>query len=82
MDVDLLGKCNPFSLPLPNHRSLELGHSPKQREKEVGHRRILTGEGEILLEELNVDTLLGEVQNNSPEVIDASGEPVHAVNQQ
>ena len=45
---------------------------------EVEHRRVLSREGQVLFYELYMDTSLGASQNNSPEVIDASGKFVHA----
>ena len=36
--------------------------------------------GQVLFHELDVDTLLREVEDNSPQVIQVSGQPIHEMN--
>ena len=46
------------------------------------HRRVLSSEGQVLLDELDVHALPGEIWDNLPEVIQVSSQSVHAVGQQ
>src|ERR1035437_4572998 len=82
IDSGFLREGNPLPLPLQNHRSLELGHSPEQGQEEVRHRRVLACEGQVFLNELNVYTPPRQVKDNLPEVIHVPRQPVHAMTQQ
>src|ERR1017187_8307484 len=82
VDTFPLRQLDPFSLPLTDQRPFELSHGSQEGQEEVRHRRVLAGEGQIFFDELDMGTLLGEFEDNSPQVIQVSGQPVHAVNQQ
>jgi hypothetical protein len=60
-------------LSFPDHRSLKLCHCPQQGQQEVGHRRVFTCEDQILFNELDVDTFLREVEDDSPQAYTITG---------
>lgn len=62
----LPGQEDAFALPLADERSLELGEGAHDGEHECGHGRVLAGEGEALLDELDVDSPEGEHLNEEP----------------
>jgi hypothetical protein len=58
-----------FPLPLPDHAPFELCHGPKQGQEQVGHGRVLAGEGEVLFHEAYVHALLGQIEDHPPQII-------------
>ena len=52
---------------------------PHNAQEQVGHRRILSGEGERLFDKLHLHAMLRECQNDPAKVIEVAREPVHAL---
>ena len=75
----LLGQGDPLPLPLADQRPLELGEGAHDREHQVGHRRVLAGEGQVLLDELDAHAALGELLHDAAQVVEVAGQPIHAV---
>lgn len=75
----LLGQGDAFTLAFPDQGPLEFSESPHDREHEVGHRGVLTGEDELFFEELHPHSAPGEALDECAQVIEVAGEPVHAV---
>ena len=70
---------NSFALPFEEDASLKLRERAHQRECKYRHRRIVAGEGHMLLEEFDAHTAPGQILNGAPQVVKVSREPVHAV---
>src|SRR5262252_7234100 len=49
VDAALPGQCDARALPLTQQRALELRKGPHDRQHEVRHRRVLTGECQVFL---------------------------------
>jgi len=66
-------------LPLTGERPLELGERAHDREQQVSHRRVLTGEGKLFLHELDLHTFGGQLPHNATQVLKVTSEAVHGV---
>ncbi len=75
----LLGERDPFALPLADERPLELGERAHHRQHEVRHRRVLTGEGQALLDEFDAHAALGELLHQAAQIIEVARQAVHAM---
>lgn len=71
---------NAFPLAFPDKLAFEFGEGTHNRQHEVGHGRVLAGGDQALLDELHPHTFAGEALDKGPQVIEVTGEPVHAVN--
>lgn len=75
----LLGQRDAFPLAFPDEGAFELSEGTHDGEHEIGHGGVLADEDKALLNKLHPDTLAGEALDESTQVIQISGEPVHAV---
>ncbi len=67
-----LGQRDTFPLPFPDQRPLELGERAHHRQQQLRHRVVLTGERQLLLDELRPHPPpTSEVADDPPEVDDA-----------
>ena len=67
------------SLPLANQGALKLGKGPHDRQHQVGHRRVLAGEHQAFLQELDAHTALGQLLHQAAQIIEVSCQAIHAV---
>jgi len=66
-------------LTFSDQRPLKLGECAHDRKQECGHRGVVTGEGELFLYELDLDTAGGEAAHSGAQVVEVAGQPVHRV---
>jgi len=66
-------------IALHNRALRIIGKGAHHREQETGHRRVLAGESEALLEKLDLRALAGQGVDDPAQVIEVTGEAVHAV---
>jgi len=75
----LLGERDAFALPLADQGALEFGERPHDRQHQVRHRRILAGEGQTLLDELDAHAAFGQLLHKAAQIIEVARQPIHAV---
>ena len=75
----LLGQGDALALPFPEQGPLELGEGPHDRQHQVRHRRVLAGEGQVLLDELDAYAAPGQLPHDAPQVVQVASQPIHAV---
>src|SRR3546814_19431600 len=75
----LLGERDAFTLAFADQGALEFGEGAHDREHEIGHRRILAGEGKAFLDEFDADALTGQPLPQFAQVVELTCQPVHAV---
>ncbi len=73
------GERNTFFLSLTDQRPLEFGERTHNRQHQVRHRRILTGEGQAFFDELDAHTSPGQLLHKVAQVIEVAGQAIHAV---
>ena len=78
-DACLLGKGDPLELTFADQSPLEFGEGPHNRQHQVRQRRVLAGEGQIFLNELDAHAALGKLLHDEPQVVEVSRQPVHAM---
>ncbi len=71
--------AGPVALLLTDQRTLELGEGPHHRQHQVGHRRVLAGEYQPLLQELDAYAALGQLLYKVAQVVEVAGQTIHAV---
>jgi hypothetical protein len=67
----------PPSLALSDQVAFELCECSHDPQQQLLHRRILCGEGEVLLFEAHMDTALRKAENHLPQIVKVAGKPVH-----
>jgi len=77
VDAALLGRGDALALAFEDQGALELGEGAHDRQQQGGHRRVLAGEGEALLDELDPHALAGQGPYESAQVVEVAGEAVH-----
>ncbi len=75
----LLGQGDTLALPLTDQSALELSEGPHYRQHQVGHRRVLAGEYQPLLQELDSHAALGQLLHQAAQVVEVAGQAIHAV---
>ena len=75
----LLGQGDAFPLPFPDQGPFEFSEGAHDGEHEVGHGGVLTGEEQVLLDELHPHPFTGQPLHQSTQVIKVPCQPVHAV---
>ncbi len=75
----LFGQGDALPLSLADQRALKLGERAHHRQHEVRHRRILAGEREVLLDELDADATPRQCLHDGAKVVEIAREAVHAV---
>src|SRR3546814_14927178 len=78
----LLGERDAFTLAFADQGALEFGEGAHDREHEIGHRRILAGEGKAFLDEFDADALTGQSLHPFAQVVEITFQPVPAVDAQ
>lgn len=77
--ASLLGQGYAFALPLTDQGALELGEGPHHRQHQVGHWRVLAGEYQPFLQELDAHAALGQLLHQAAQVVEVAGQAIHAV---
>src|SRR4051812_44680066 len=72
----LFGYSYPLTLPLKDQGTLKLGKSPHDIEEQFCHVVLFAAEGQLLLAEMNLYPLLGQLLHNLPEVIKVTRQSV------
>ncbi|SLY24933.1 Uncharacterised protein [Klebsiella pneumoniae] len=75
----LLGERDALALPLADQGAFELGERAHYRQHQVRHRRVLAGEGQMLLKELDAYAALGEALHQAAQVVEVARQTIHAV---
>ena len=75
----LLGQGDALALPLADQGALELGKGPHDRQHEVGHGRVLAGEHQPLLQELDAHAALGQPLHQTAQIVEVARQAIHAV---
>ncbi len=79
IDAPLFRLGDSLRLTLANQGPLEFGEGAHDGEHEIRHGRIIPCENHALFHEFNLDAALGQVLNDSPEIIQIAGEAVHGM---
>jgi hypothetical protein len=65
--------------PLADQVAFELGESTHDALQQVGHRGVLTREGQVLFLETDVNASLCQSKNDLPQIIQIAGKSIHRV---
>lgn len=75
----LLRERDALTLALAQQGTLEFGERSHDRQHEVGHWRIVTGELQALFDELDAHPPFGQRLDDAAQVVEVARQPVHAV---
>ena len=72
------GRC-PSALALADQSAFKFGKRPHYREHQICHGRVLAGEGQAFLDELDADPPFGQLLHQAAQVVEGSCQTIHAV---
>jgi hypothetical protein len=79
IDAALLRKRDALALTLADQRALERCKGSHHRQHERRHRRVLAGEGQVLLDELDAEAALDPLLHEAAQVIEVAREAIHVL---
>ncbi len=79
VDASPLGKLDAFKLALTDECPLELCEGPHHGQQQLRHRRIVAGERQVLVIEVDANSSGRQFLDNATEIIEVASEPIHAV---
>jgi len=76
-----LGQGDALALPLLAELPLELGERTHDRQQQVGHCGALAGEGELFFDELDLDAFVGQLTDDTAEVVEVASKTIHGMHE-
>ncbi len=77
----LLGQRDALALALTDQRSLKLGERTHHGQQQGGHRRVLTGEGELFGDELHLHALGGQLTHDPAQIVEIASKSIHGMHE-